>query len=196
MDGFSAVTIMASASRQMLYVFRITDQFFQRREADCAIPVHLQETKAHPTQHGCLRYDFHVLSMDFKTDDLQVNTKLDVPLNAVLTSTAISCLLSLINIGSTVAFNNLVSLTNGVLMVSYSVCVGCFVWRRLSGQPMLPSRFNLGVLGLPINLLAMAFLAVVFVMVSSWSSHELMHKLKAGRHSSHLRLCLILSSNP
>lgn len=62
------------------------------------------------------------------------------------------------------AFNNLVSLTNGTLMVSYTVCIGCFVWRRLSGQPMLPSKFNMGRLGLAINLVSLAFLAVVFVM--------------------------------
>lgn len=113
---------------------------------------------------------------------LQVSPTLDVPVNAVISSLVISSLLSLINIGSTVAFNSLVSLTNGVLMVSYSVCIGCFVWRRLSRQPMLPSRFNLGALGLPVNLLAMAFLAVVFVMVSlraalpkeapTWQQHE------------------------
>lgn len=84
----------------------------------------------------------------------------------MVASTVISCLLSLINVGSTVAFNSLVSLTNGVLMVSYSICIGCFVWRRISNKPLLPSRFNLGKWGLPINLFSLAFLAVVFVMVS------------------------------
>ncbi|KAF2159782.1 hypothetical protein M409DRAFT_70827 [Zasmidium cellare ATCC 36951] len=127
MDAFSAVTIMASASRQM-YAFA----------RDNGTPY-----------AGWLS---------------AVSPRLDVPVNAVITSLVISSLLSLINIGSTVAFNSLVSLTNGVLMVSYGVCIGCFVWRRLSRQPMLPSRFNLGVLGLPVNLLAMAFLSVVFVM--------------------------------
>lgn len=129
----------------------------------------------------------------------QVSPSLDVPVNAVITSLIISSLLSLINIGSTVAFNSLVSLTNGVLMVSYSVCIGCFVWRRLSRQPMLPSRFNLGVLGLPVNLLAMAFLAVVFVMVSiradypkeapTWEERETaltcLTRLSSRRHRYH-----------
>lgn len=87
-----------------------------------------------------------------------------------MASTVISCLLSLINVGSTVAFNSLVSLTNGVLMVSYSICIGCFVWRRISNKPLLPSRFNLGKWGLPINLFSLAFLAVVFVMVSFYHS--------------------------
>lgn len=132
----------------------------------------------------------------------QVSPNLDVPVNAVVTSLVISSLLSLINIGSTVAFNSLVSLTNGVLMVSYSVCIGCFVWRRLSRQPMLPSRFNLGALGLPVNLLAMAFLAVVFVMVSlradypkeaptcAWPQREtalMCHRLSSRRHR--YRIC-------
>ncbi|EMF13409.1 amino acid transporter [Sphaerulina musiva SO2202] len=127
MDAFSAVTIMASASRQM-YAFA-RDQ-------------------------GTPYSDW--LS--------RVDPKLDVPRNAVVASTVISCLLSLINVGSTVAFNSLVSLTNGVLMVSYSICIGCFVWRRISNKPLLPSRFNLGKWGLPINLFSLAFLAVVFVM--------------------------------
>lgn len=49
---------------------------------------------------------------------------------------------------------------------------------------MLPSRFNLGVFGLPVNLLAMAFLAVVFIMVSSACSE--LHS--AGRTSIDLEL--------
>lgn len=55
-------------------------------------------------------------------------------------------------------------------MVSYSICIGCFVWRRISNKPLLPSRFNLGKWGLPINLFSLAFLAVVFVMVSFYHS--------------------------
>lgn len=59
-------------------------------------------------------------------------------------------------------------------MVSYSICIGCFVWRRISNKPLLPSRFNLGKWGLPINLFSLAFLAVVFVMVSFLSlTHSL-----------------------
>ncbi|KAI5362562.1 Putative amino acid/polyamine transporter I [Septoria linicola] len=127
MDAFSAVTIMASASRQM-YAFA----------RDQGTPYSAWLSRVSP--------------------------KLDVPVNAVVASTIISCLLSLINVGSTVAFNSLVSLTNGVLMVSYSVCIGCFVWRRLSNKPMLPSRFDLGKFGLVVNVLALAFLVMIFVM--------------------------------
>lgn len=58
-------------------------------------------------------------------------------------------------------------------MVSYSICIGCFVWRRISNKPLLPSRFNLGKWGLPINLFSLAFLAVVFVMVSLSFTHTL-----------------------
>ncbi|EME41161.1 hypothetical protein DOTSEDRAFT_135799 [Dothistroma septosporum NZE10] len=127
MDGASAISIQASASRQI---------FAFARDAGTPFAPWLS----------------------------RVSTRLDVPLNAVICSTTIACLLSLINIGSTVAFNSLISLTNGTLMVSYGMCIGCFVWRRLSNQPMLPSQFKLGKYGLLVNLLAMAFLAVVFVM--------------------------------
>ncbi|CAK1364386.1 unnamed protein product [Cercospora beticola] len=127
MDAFSAVSIMASASRQM-YAFA----------RDQGTPF-----------AGWLS---------------KVDSRLDVPVNAVVMSTIIACLLSLINIGSTVAFNNLVSITNGVLVTSYTVCIGCFIWRRLSRQEMLPSRFDLGHFGLLVNVLAICFLIIIFVM--------------------------------
>ncbi|WPH02746.1 putative amino-acid permease [Acrodontium crateriforme] len=94
----------------------------------------------------------------------EVRPGLEVPVNAVIVSTTISFLLSLINIGSTTAFNQLVSLGSGTLMISYIVCIGCFVSRRFSTEPMLPTRFSLGRWGLPINVIAIGYLAVVFVI--------------------------------
>lgn len=131
---------------------------------------HSRETMAHRLRLGCQECvpDYHLTQLQLTCK--QVSPRLDVPLNAVICSTTIACLLSLINIGSTVAFNSLISLTNGTLMVSYGMCIGCFVWRRLSKQPMLPSQFQLGRYGLLVNLLALSFLSVVFVMVSEIES--------------------------
>lgn len=95
---------------------------------------------------------------------MKVTRGLDVPLNAVIVSLVFSCLLSLINIGSTVAFNSLVSLGSGTLMISYIMCISCFAWRRATGKELLPTRFDLGRLGLPVNIVALAFLALVFIM--------------------------------
>ncbi|OAA56905.1 Amino acid/polyamine transporter I [Cordyceps fumosorosea ARSEF 2679] len=100
----------------------------------------------------------------------RVHPKLGVPVNAVVLSAAISVLLSLINIGSTVAFSSLVSLGSGTLMISYIVCIGCFAWRRwcgghVKGAPAIPAApFSLGAWGLPVNAVAVSFLLLVFVV--------------------------------
>ena len=94
----------------------------------------------------------------------RVHPRLDVPVNAVIVSVSISVLLSLINIGSTVAFNSLVSLGSGTLMVSYIVCIGCFMWRRLTGGAMLPTKFSMGMFSLPVNIIAICYLSLVFII--------------------------------
>jgi hypothetical protein len=53
-------------------------------------------------------------------------------------------ILSMIILGSPVAFFTLGALCNSALYASYIICTGCMAWRRLSGEPMLPSRFSLG----------------------------------------------------
>jgi len=89
----------------------------------------------------------------------------DVPLNAVMVTLAFSgkfvpgttlccrrlrsnqipiVILSMIILGSPVAFFTLGSLCNSALYASYMLCIGCMVSRRFSGEPMPPSRFNLG----------------------------------------------------
>jgi len=52
--------------------------------------------------------------------------------------------LSMIILGSPVAFFTLGSLCNSALYASYMLCISCMVSRRFSGEPMPPSRFNLG----------------------------------------------------
>ncbi|KAM3506589.1 hypothetical protein MY11210_007487 [Beauveria gryllotalpidicola] len=93
-----------------------------------------------------------------------VHPTLGVPVNAVVLSTVISILLSLINVGSAIAFNNLVSLGSGTLMVSYIVCIGCFMWRRWAGEAIPPAKFSLGAWALPVNIVAMCYLSLVFIV--------------------------------
>ncbi|PLB53665.1 hypothetical protein P170DRAFT_1749 [Aspergillus steynii IBT 23096] len=50
----------------------------------------------------------------------------------------------LINIGSTVALNALITLTIGSLLNSYIVIVACVAWRRISGEPLPPRHWSLG----------------------------------------------------
>ncbi len=68
----------------------------------------------------------------------------DVPVNSVLTIFGLAVVLSLINIGSTLAFSIITSLGTGTLTLSYIITIGLVVWRKITGRPPLPSRFNMG----------------------------------------------------
>ncbi|KAK5687105.1 hypothetical protein LTS10_001242 [Elasticomyces elasticus] len=88
----------------------------------------------------------------------------DIPLNAVLVSFIVTCLLSLINLGSSVAFNAIVSLTVGAILSSYIISMSCVALRRIrKDKPLPPARWSLGRYGLPINIAAVLFLLVIYV---------------------------------
>lgn len=63
-----------------------------------------------------------------------------VPLVSIIVTTIISCLLSLINIGSSTAFNAIISLTIAGLYGSYLVCCSLLLWRRCTGAISLPGE--------------------------------------------------------
>lgn len=44
------------------------------------------------------------------------------------------------------------------------VSIGCLIWRRWTGAPLLPSKFDLGKWGLPVYFAAEAFLILTFVL--------------------------------
>ncbi|TWU77416.1 hypothetical protein ED733_006469 [Metarhizium rileyi] len=92
----------------------------------------------------------------------QVHHGLDVPVNSVMVSVAVSVLLSLIHIASTEAFRSLISLGSGTLMISYIVCIGCLIHRRFAAEPMLPSKYSLGSMGLPVNIIAVCYMSLGF----------------------------------
>lgn len=56
-----------------------------------------------------------------------------MPTYSVALTTVVSCLLALINIGSDVAFNALVSMSISGLYLSYMVVAGLLLYRRLTG---------------------------------------------------------------
>jgi len=95
---------------------------------------------------------------------MQVKPGWNIPLNSVIITFGITCLLSLINIGSSVAFNAIGSLAVSALLATYIISFTCLILRRLKGD--LPARrWTLGSLGLPINIGAVAFLLVVWVFI-------------------------------
>ncbi|PGH16040.1 hypothetical protein AJ79_02020 [Helicocarpus griseus UAMH5409] len=88
----------------------------------------------------------------------------DIPLNAILVTLVICSLLSLINIGSSVAFNALVSLGVAALVGSYIISTACILHRRLSGGYLPPARWSLGRWGVTLNAIAVVYLSLVFAI--------------------------------
>ena len=86
-----------------------------------------------------------------------------IPLNAVWISFGFGVLISLLNLGSSVALNAIVSLTISSLISSYTVSIGCIFLKRLRGQPLPHAHFSLGRWGLAINFVALAFLIAFFI---------------------------------
>ncbi|KAK5131032.1 hypothetical protein LTR08_001382 [Meristemomyces frigidus] len=85
----------------------------------------------------------------------QVPTDWNIPLNAIFASAIITCLLSLINLGSYTAFNAFNSLGTVSILSSYTITVGCLIWRRLYGKPLPSRRWSLGRWGLPMNIISL-----------------------------------------
>jgi choline transport protein len=81
----------------------------------------------------------------------------------VLATLIISTLLCLIIIGSTIAFNIIISIGQVGTVASYIVAIACIARKRIVGEPLLPSRFSLGRAGLAINTIALCFLTLAFV---------------------------------
>jgi choline transport protein len=75
----------------------------------------------------------------------------------------VSTLLSLINIGSTIAYNNITSLGVNALLSSYIVSISCVCLKRWRKEPLLPRRFSLGRFGMAINVFSVLFLILVYV---------------------------------
>lgn len=74
-------------------------------------------------------------------------------------------LLSLIVIGSTVAFNIILSISTAGAYACYIVILTTTIYRRFDGNDFPPTRYSLGSLGLPINLLSLTYLTLAFVFI-------------------------------
>ena len=97
-----------------------------------------------------------------RADTVQVKPGWNIPLNALWVSLGFGVIIALINLGSSVALNAIVSLTISALISSYIVSIGCVISKRLRGESMPPSKFSLGRWGLAINVAAEIFLIPFF----------------------------------
>jgi choline transport protein len=86
-------------------------------------------------------------------------------LNAVLITFTITSLLSLINIGSTVAFNAIGSLAVSAILGTYIISFTVLILRRLRKEPLPARRWTLGRYGIFVNIGAVIFLLVVWVFI-------------------------------
>ncbi|MCJ1396698.1 hypothetical protein MMC18_009590 [Xylographa bjoerkii] len=87
----------------------------------------------------------------------------NIPLNAVMITLLVTVLLSLINIGSSVAFNAIGSLAVTALLGSYIISISTLILRRARNLPLPARRWTLGRAGIFINIGAVAFLLVIWV---------------------------------
>ena len=117
----------------------------------------------------------------------QVNPRTSIPVATIVATTIISTLLSLIILGSSTAFNNIVSIAVAGLSASYVLAIGLLLWRRTTGgirhSPLSASRltntpgFELswgpwympGILGPAVNLFAIIYVLII-LFFSFWPS--------------------------
>ncbi|KAK1819315.1 hypothetical protein LTR12_006262 [Friedmanniomyces endolithicus] len=95
----------------------------------------------------------------------KVNSK-GVPSNSVYVTLAFTCILALIIIGSTTAFNIILSVTATGLFTSYLIVIGTVLVRKLRKGSFPASRFAIPrTLGICVNVIALCFLVVAFVFL-------------------------------
>lgn len=92
----------------------------------------------------------------------KVNTRLDVPVWAVILSTVVDCLLGLIYFGSTAAFNSFTGVATICLSTSYGVPIFINVLRRR--QAVRESSFSLGRFGYAINILTVCWIVLAVAL--------------------------------
>ena len=86
----------------------------------------------------------------------------NIPLNSVLMTFTITCLLALINIGSTAAFNAIGSAALVSILSTYFISITVFIYRRFRG-PFPARRWSLGKFGLLVNVGAVMWLMTVWI---------------------------------
>lgn len=88
-----------------------------------------------------------------------------VPRNAVAVTLVITCLVSLIIIGSPLAFNIILSVPAAGLLCSYWIVIVCLLRKKLLKEPLPASKFNLGQAGILINCGGIAFCSIAFFFI-------------------------------
>lgn len=88
-----------------------------------------------------------------------------MPLNSIFLTCAVCFILSLIYIGSSTAFNAIISLNTFALYISYIPPILFFFLRKVRGPPVEYGPFKLGRWGIPVNLMALAYLTYTSIWI-------------------------------
>lgn len=102
--------------------------------------------------------------MPFPTWMKKVNPKLNVAANSCFVTWGYTVVMSLIYIGSPVAFNATISLAIVALMATYAISIGCVLWRRIVHPETLPPvLWSLGKWVIPVNALGLVYATYAFL---------------------------------
>ena len=89
-----------------------------------------------------------------------VDQRTALPLRSITFCTVVASIIGLINIGSTVAFNAIVSLSIAGLFTSYLIVIVLMIIKRIKGDTINFGPWSLGRAGLPINILSACFVII------------------------------------
>lgn len=90
---------------------------------------------------------------------------LRIPVRCIYLVVVVIVLLSLIQIGSTAAFNAILSLSTLALYISYIVPISFVALKRARGHAIPWGPFRLGKLGLPVNIFAVVYGIYVIIFL-------------------------------
>ncbi|KAG9526441.1 putative amino acid permease, partial [Aureobasidium melanogenum] len=94
----------------------------------------------------------------------KVDPRTGLPIDALITTFGVTFVLSWIICGSSIAFQNITSITIVGLLLSYGTTIATMLYRRWSGVPLPAARWRYPqAFGYLVNVLALCFVAVAFI---------------------------------
>lgn len=96
---------------------------------------------------------------------VHIHPRLQVPIPALILVGIVPCLLSLINLGSTVAFNALIALPMISLYISYLIPIVLLTLRQLAGKHPVYGPWRLGRWSIPVKLFSICYLVYVIIFL-------------------------------